>query len=159
MPQTTEHIYFDSPVGSLKLSATREALSSIHFAENKNGKLKSSTDNKILEAAKNQLAEYFNRNRQTFDIPLAPEGTDFELQVWGQIKTIPYGSTATYSEIAKRLGDVNKVRAVGKANGQNPISIIIPCHRIIGTNNKLTGYAGGIERKRWLLQHEGALLL
>jgi methylated-DNA-[protein]-cysteine S-methyltransferase len=95
----------------------------------------------------------------TFDLPLAAEGTEFEQRVWDALRTIPYGATTSYGEIARRLGDAHNARAVGTANGKNPIPIIVPCHRVIGTNGDLTGFGGGIERKRWLLAHEGALLL
>ncbi|MGK7370437.1 MAG: methylated-DNA--[protein]-cysteine S-methyltransferase, partial [Candidatus Halalkalibacterium sp. M3_1C_030] len=113
----------------------------------------------IMEKAVGQLNEYFEGHRTVFELPLAPEGTEFQLQVWDLLKTIPYGATTTYSELSQKLGNPKAIRAIGKANGQNPIPIIIPCHRVIGANDDLIGYSGGIERKRRLLQHEGALLL
>jgi methylated-DNA-[protein]-cysteine S-methyltransferase len=104
-----------------------------------------------------QLKEYFAGTRKIFDVPLDVEGTDFQEKVWVELKKIPYGKTRSYKEIAKKLGDVNKIRAVGKANGQNPVAIVIPCHRVIGADGKLTGYAGGLDIKEKLLHLEGAL--
>lgn len=152
--------YISSPIGVLKLEATDKALTAIKFSDDgQNAVNQPESASAILEKARSQLKEFFNGRRQEFDIPLAPEGTDFEQQVWNQLKNIPFGKSITYTQLAQKLGDSNKVRAVGRANGQNPLPIIIPCHRVIGANNKLTGYAGGVERKRWLLQHEGVLLL
>lgn len=152
--------YINSPIGVLKLEATDKALTAIKFSDDgQNAVTQPEPASAILEKARSQLKEFFNGRRQEFDIPLAPEGTDFEQQVWNQLKNIPFGKSITYTQLAQKLGDSNKVRAVGRANGQNPLPIIIPCHRVIGANNKLTGYAGGVERKRWLLQHEGVLLL
>ncbi|MBN2732631.1 MAG: methylated-DNA--[protein]-cysteine S-methyltransferase [Balneolaceae bacterium] len=152
--------YINSPIGVLKLEATDQALTAIKFSDDgQNAVNQPEPASAILEKARNQLKEFFDGHRQEFDIPLAPEGTDFEQQVWDQLKNIPFGKSITYTQLAQKLGDPNKVRAVGRANGQNPLPIIIPCHRVIGANNKLTGYAGGVERKRWLLQHEGVLLL
>ena len=105
-----------------------------------------------------QLAEYFSGKRQTFDLELAPRGTPFQLAVWNALLAIPYGDTISYAELARRIGKPAAVRAVGAANGANPIPVIIPCHRVIGSNGTLTGYGGGIERKQWLLAHEGRRL-
>jgi len=101
-----------------------------------------------------QLDDYFSGYRFEFDLPLAPHGTDFQLKVWSELQNIPYGQSASYGELAYKLGNKNLVRAVGGANAKNPIAIIIPCHRVVGVNNKLVGYAGGLWRKKWLLQHE-----
>jgi methylated-DNA-[protein]-cysteine S-methyltransferase len=111
------------------------------------------------ESARTQLREYFEGNRNTFDVNLEADGTAFEHNVWDQLNKIPFGSTTTYGTIAKKIGDPNASQAVGSANGKNPIAIIVPCHRVVGSNNNLTGYAGGLDRKEWLLKHEGALLL
>ena len=105
------------------------------------------------------MDEYFRKQRKVFELPLKPEGTDFQKKVWQALTQVPYGKTSTYKEIAERTGDLKAVRAVGGANRKNPIAIIIPCHRIIGSDNHLTGYAGGLWRKEWLLRHEGALLV
>ena len=107
-----------------------------------------------LDEAAGQLGEYFAGERRTFDLPLAPEGTDFQRRVWAQLRAIPYGSTSTYGEVARAIGATNGFRAVGLANGRNPIAIIVPCHRVIGADGSLTGYAGGMERKRFLLDLE-----
>ena len=105
-----------------------------------------------------ELAEYFTGKRKAFTFPLAPKGTEFQLAVWNALLEIPYGDTTTYGELARRIGRPNAVRAVGAANGANPIPVIIPCHRVIGSNGTLTGYGGGIERKQWLLALEGRRL-
>jgi methylated-DNA-[protein]-cysteine S-methyltransferase len=105
-----------------------------------------------------ELREYFAGKRRTFTIPLAPKGTPFQLAVWNALLEIPYGDTISYSELAQRIGKPSAVRAVGAANGANPIPVIIPCHRVIGANGSLTGYGGGIERKQWLLALEGRRL-
>jgi len=115
-------------------------------------------DNPILQLARRQLDEYFARTRTSFDLPLDAEGTAFERRVWDLLRAIPYGTTTSYGELARRLGEPKEARAVGAANGKNPIPIIVPCHRVIGANGDLTGFGGGLERKRWLLEHEGALL-
>lgn len=110
------------------------------------------------QRAVDQLVEYFQGNRKTFDIPLALRGTEFQLAVWNELLRVPYGDTITYAELARRIGRPAAIRAVGAANGANPIPVIVPCHRVIGSNGTLTGYGGGIERKQWLLAHEGRWL-
>ena len=107
-----------------------------------------------LEDCVFQLQEYFDGKRKDFDIKLNPEGTDFQKKVWNQLLEIPYGKTLSYLDLSKRLGDIKAIRAVANANGKNPIWIIIPCHRVIGSDGSLTGYAGGLNRKQWLLEHE-----
>ena len=107
-----------------------------------------------LEDCVIQLNEYFEGARTQFDLKLNPEGTDFQKKVWKQLEQIPYGKTISYLELSKQLGDVKAIRAVANANGKNPLWIIVPCHRVIGTDGSLTGYAGGLHRKQWLLQHE-----
>jgi methylated-DNA-[protein]-cysteine S-methyltransferase len=111
-----------------------------------------------LDDLSTQLTEYFNGKRKSFHYPLAPLGTPFQLAVWNALLEIPYGATMTYAQLAHRIGKPNAVRAVGAANGANPIPVIIPCHRVIGSNGTLTGYGGGIERKQWLLALEGRRL-
>lgn len=108
----------------------------------------------LLRETANQLQQYFAGERQTFDLPLAAYGTDFQRQVWMQLTRIPFAHTRSYGELAVQLGNKNAMRAVGAANGRNPIAIIVPCHRVIGADGKMTGYAGGLDRKIWLLQHE-----
>ena len=141
-----------TPVGYLKLTSNETALTAVSFADSDNNpgvKLP-----KILLKAKTQLSEYFAGSRKEFDLLLMPEGTDFQLKVWEEVSKINFGETTSYLEIAKATGSEKNTRAVGLANGKNPIPIIIPCHRVIGSNGRLTGYAGGIDRKRWLLKHE-----
>lgn len=103
-----------------------------------------------------QLAEYFDGRRRAFELPLSPRGTDFQRRVWSALVAIPYGETCSYGEVARRLGLAGGQRAVGAANARNPLAIVVPCHRVIGRDGALTGYAGGVERKRWLLAHEAA---
>ena len=108
----------------------------------------------VLEDAVHQLKEYFEGVRKTFDLTLNPQGTDFQKRVWEALLTIPFGKTVSYLELSKRLGDVKAIRAVAAANGKNPLWIVVPCHRVIGSNGDLVGYAGGLHRKKWLLEHE-----
>jgi methylated-DNA-[protein]-cysteine S-methyltransferase len=150
--------YYNSPIGWLSISTSDDFLTSIHFLDEE-PELGSSDSNAIIQQTITELSEYFEGNRTQFSIPLKPEGSEFQQTVWAQLQQIPYGQTTTYGTLAEKLGNPNKVRAVGKANGQNPIPIIIPCHRVIGADNRLVGYAGGIARKKFLLKHEGALLL
>ena len=109
---------------------------------------------KELKEAVLQLQEYFNGKRTEFSLQINPSGTDFQLKVWQELLNIPYGKTYSYLELSKKLGDVKAIRAVASANGKNPLWIVIPCHRVIGTDGSLTGYAGGLWRKKWLLEHE-----
>lgn len=111
----------------------------------------------LLDRTLRQLDEYFAGTRRVFDLPLSPIGTPFRLRVWDALRKIPFGRTISYGELARRMGDVAATRAVAQANGQNFISIVIPCHRVIGADGTLTGYGGGLERKRWLLQHEARI--
>lgn len=150
--------YFNSAVGWLEIKASENALLSIRFLDTKPDS-RQNPKNSITEETINQLNEYFNEGRKQFTIEMEPKGSDFQKSVWRILQDIPYGTTASYIELAKKLGDANKVRAVGRANGQNPIPIIIPCHRVIGSDNNLVGYGGGIARKQFLLKHEGAILL
>lgn len=146
---------FDSPFGKLKLTASPEALVAISFRPDSTTYLDSALiRNKILRLATLQLSEYFTGQRQRFDIPLAPVGTIFQQQVWQALLSIPYGSTASYKEIAKKIGNPKAYRAIGGANNKNPLPIVIPCHRIIGSNGCLTGYAGGLTIKKFLLELE-----
>ena len=146
----------ESPVGELLLTATDEGLAGVRFephGDRPGGGWR--RDPAALGPAREQLEAYFARELRTFDLPLDPQGTRFQKQVWDQLVTIPWGETASYGEIAHRLGHTNAAsRAVGLANGRNPIPIVIPCHRVIGANGSLTGYAGGLERKQVLLDLE-----
>jgi methylated-DNA-[protein]-cysteine S-methyltransferase len=150
------YAYYNSPIGLIEISATKEAINSLYFVETRHHEANHSP---LVDDALRQLANYFNGTRHSFDLPLAFSGTEFQQAVWRQLLTIPYGETISYLEIALALENPQAVRAVGAANGQNPISIIAPCHRVIGSNGKLIGYGGGLWRKEWLLRHEGALLV
>lgn len=144
-------ISFKSPLGFLILKSNGESVTEISFAEND---IREQNSCEVLESCKAQLDDYFSGKSLAFDIPLAAEGTEFQQKVWTELLKIPYGETITYMDLAVRLGDPKCIRAAGTANGKNPIAIVIPCHRVIGAGNKLTGYAGGIWRKKMLLELE-----
>lgn len=144
-------IKVESPLGILILKSDGQSVTEISFSEEIQ-EIRNSCA--VLESCREQLNDYFAGKLVSFDLPLIPEGTEFQQRVWAELLRIPYGETITYMELAVRLGDVKAIRAVGTANGRNPIAIIIPCHRVIGAGNKLTGYAGGIWRKKALLELE-----
>lgn len=144
--------YYTSPIGQLKIKGDENAIFEIHFIKRKNEK--ETPEWELGQKAKQQLADYFKSKRMVFDLPLNPQGTVFQQKVWKALQEIPVGKTATYAEIATNVGNPKASRAVGQANNQNPIAIVIPCHRVIGTNKKLTGYAGGLLRKDFLLNLE-----
>ena len=149
----------DSPVGLLILVAHEKALVAILWEKEKPNRVVLpemiiNTKHPILLKTKKQLEEYFKGKRKIFDIPLDPQGTEFQIKIWNQLRKIPFGKTQTYGEIAKKIGNPHASRAVGAANGKNPISIIVPCHRVIGSNGSLTGFAGGIEAKEILINRE-----
>lgn len=143
--------YMESPLGTIELKASSQGIVHVIFCGDQRHKVNA---NDITKKGKQQLKEYFAGERKEFDLPLDPKGTDFQKKVWRSLVDIPFGKTLSYGDIAQKLNNVNAVRAVGGANGRNPISIIVPCHRVIGSNGALTGYAGGVERKLWLLKHE-----
>jgi methylated-DNA-[protein]-cysteine S-methyltransferase len=149
--------YYSSEIGSLEIIGTPDGITSVCFVDDE--VIPDVDIPECLQLCVMQIDEYFHKTRREFSIPLQIEGTDFEKQVWNILLEIPYGTTRTYMDIAKAIGNPKAVRAVGLANGKNPIPLIIPCHRVIGSNGRLTGYGGGIWRKKWLLQHEGAYLL
>ncbi len=142
-----------TPVGPTTLVATSEALVYLQWGQIIIPEA-ISEQNELLKQTSIQLKEYFGRKRKKFDIPLAPKGTKFQMQVWSELIKIPFGEFITYGELAKRLGKLQAARAVGAANGKNPIGIMIPCHRVIGSNGNLTGFAGGLKVKAQLLKHE-----
>jgi methylated-DNA-[protein]-cysteine S-methyltransferase len=145
----------ESPIGPLTLFATGDALVGLYMGEHGSAPPEATErSTPLLERAGAQLDEYFAGRRRDFDLPLAPAGTEFQRQVWAVLRTIPFGTTWSYAEVARRIGRPRAVRAVGAANGQNPIGIVIPCHRVVGSDGSLTGYGGGLPRKRWLLAHE-----
>ena len=152
----TFNTYFQSPIGWVEIKGTHEHVTSVMvYDEAKEDVHINSIE--VLELCKQELQQYFAGTLQQFTVPLAPQGTAFQQQVWHELTKIPYGDMTTYGKIAADLHDPNKSRAVGTANGQNPIWIILPCHRVVGENGKLTGYAGGLWRKEWLLEHEGKI--
>jgi methylated-DNA-[protein]-cysteine S-methyltransferase len=162
----------DSPVGDIRAAADERGLVAVVFAGRNDGWLdgdgtSATSDILVSSAARGarpsetvaiaveQLREYFAGRRRNFDLPLAPRGTDLQRQVWHALAKIPYGTTVSYGELAAKLGRPQAQRAVGAANARNPLSIVLPCHRVVGAGGALTGYAGGLDVKRWLLEHEG----
>jgi methylated-DNA-[protein]-cysteine S-methyltransferase len=147
----------DSPIGELLLTSDGTALTGLfthgHKSSNRQSSERSHND-KVLEAAREELAAYYEGKLQAFEVKLAPVGTPFQQRVWRALLEIPFGETESYGQLARRIGSPTAARAVGMANGRNPIAIIIPCHRVIGTSGALVGYGGGLPRKRWLLDHE-----
>jgi len=147
--------FMDTPIGTLEIRASDLGVSKVTFHEPEQ---RISNKNDITDQCKQQLEEYFAGKRKSFDLHLDQNGTDFQKSVWVCLLQMPFGQTASYQDIAIRINNPKSVRAVGAANGKNPIGIIVPCHRIIGSNQTLTGYAGGLDRKAWLLKHEGVNL-
>lgn len=144
--------FINSPLGTLVIQGNYAGLQRVEFLDEKIPQSEKVPD--ALVAVVLQLNAYFEGKRTTFDLKLNPQGTDFQRKVWLQLAQIPFGKTTTYLQMAKDLGDPKVIRAAASANGKNPIAIIIPCHRVIGSDNSMTGYAGGIWRKKWLLEHE-----
>lgn len=151
----SEHlIYIDSPVGKMSIHGTADFISAIWFIDKETDVPPTEDAHPLLYSCALQLHEYFQKERTVFDVPVQQTGTPFQQSVWTQLQTIPYAETITYMAMAKRLGNVKCIRAAGTANGKNHVNIIVPCHRVIGTNGSLTGYGGGLWRKQWLLDHE-----
>jgi methylated-DNA-[protein]-cysteine S-methyltransferase len=159
---TTRFTEIESPIGLLRLRGTAHGLTGLFMEKHRHGpeeadQLGWQRDDALFAEAHAQLRDYFAGRRTTFDLPVdrdALGGTSFQRRVWGELEKIPYGVTISYGELAKRIGQSAAVRAVGLANGRNPLSIVVPCHRVIGADGTLTGYGGGLERKRWLLEFE-----
>jgi len=151
--------YLESPIGRLLLTSDGTALTGLYMEPSHKVKSTGGWTEDVtvapLAATVRQLTEYFAGTRREFDLPLRLQGTTFQTRVWRELTEIPYGQTWSYGQLAKRIDKPSASRAVGLANGRNPISILVPCHRVIGADGSLTGYGGGIERKRWLLVHEG----
>jgi methylated-DNA-[protein]-cysteine S-methyltransferase len=145
--------FIKSPLGLIEIVSAGDAISKVNFVNDREWEGGEELP-QVLSNCINQLQEYFEGKRKVFDVKLDPMGTEFQKRVWHELLNIPYGKVASYGDIAIKLGDKKTVRAVGTANGSNPIAIIIPCHRVIGQNGDLIGYAGGLERKKWLLDHE-----
>jgi methylated-DNA-[protein]-cysteine S-methyltransferase len=160
MNTNREHkAYYQSEIGLLEIVGTDEYIKSVRFVEteDRNESSDQAEMPAVVADCLAQLDEYFQGERRVFSLNLAPKGTEFQKAVWDQLTNIPYGQTVSYLDIARSLGNEKAIRAVGAANGKNKIVIIIPCHRVIGSDGKLTGYGGGLWRKEWLLNHEGSL--
>lgn len=158
--KTTDTIitYYHSPIGLLKVSGTDEYISEVSFYD----KVQKADSRKkhlppLIISCLEQLIQYFHGELRQFDLPVHQEGTKFQQEVWSELMTIPYGKTTSYLELARRMGDIKAIRAVANANGKNNVAIIVPCHRVIGSNGDLVGYAGGLWRKKWLLEHEAKI--
>ena len=149
-----ETAYYSSPIGTLLVTGSDNGIRSILYVGDEAGLVSIPA---CLSNCIQQLDEYFEGKRIEFDLRIDPEGTEFQKKVWEQLLKIPFGKTISYLDLAIMMGDAKTVRAVGHANGQNRINIVVPCHRVIGANGKLTGYGGGLWRKEWLLKHEAAL--
>ncbi|MCG2460876.1 methylated-DNA--[protein]-cysteine S-methyltransferase [Flavobacteriaceae bacterium F89] len=147
-----EQVFIKTPLGIAKLEGDQEGLTS--FVVLDGDEQPTTVIPEVLEDAVYQLREYFEGERKRFSLTLNPRGTDFQKRVWEELQQIPYGKTISYLELSKKVGDVKAIRAVAAANGQNPLWIVVPCHRVIGSDGSLTGYAGGLHRKKWLLEHE-----
>lgn len=162
LPENATYDEMNSPVGKLTIIGSLKGLHAVLWENDRQNTkiekaisdLSQSKNEPTIVQTKLQLAEYFQGKRKIFDLPLVIEGTDFQIHVWNQLQNIPYAMTMTYAEQAEKIGNRNKARAVGTANGLNPISIIIPCHRVIGSDGHLTGFGGGLEKKAFLLQLE-----
>jgi methylated-DNA-[protein]-cysteine S-methyltransferase len=153
----------ESPIGPLRIVASDRGLRAVLWPDDDPGRVRltevrEQPDHPILELVAAQLEEYFAGDRRSFDVPLDLVGTHFQQSAWEALRTIDYGTTVSYGEQAARMGDRRKARAVGAANGRNPVSIIVPCHRVVGADGSLTGFAGGVQTKAWLLDHERAHL-
>ena len=157
----TYEMMMESPLGPLRLRASEQGLTGLYFAEHKKApELEAQTrEHEILRLAKKQLEEYFAGRRRVFDLPLDPRGTEFQKRVWMALRGIEFGGSLSYGELAREVGSPKAARAVGYANSLNPLSIVVPCHRVVGSTGKLTGYAGGLPSKEWLLAHERSLVL
>lgn len=145
--------YINSPLGITKIIGDEDGVSVISVSDAGSNEI-SEFIPEVLKEAVSQLQEYFEKKRTHFDFMLNPKGTEFQQKVWKSLLEIPYGKTISYMDQTKKLGDVKAIRAVASANGKNPLWIVVPCHRVIGTNGSLTGYAGGLSRKKWLIEHE-----
>lgn len=162
LPENAVYDEMTSPVGKLTIIASSKSLHAVLWDNDRDNpnckkiieRLPLCRNERIIVKTKNQLIEYFQGKRKTFDLPIVLNGTDFQIKAWQQLIKIPYAKTITYGEQAEKLGNKNKARAVGLANGLNPISIIVPCHRVIGGNGKLVGFAGGLDKKAYLLTFE-----
>jgi len=145
----------ESPLGPIRITSDGDFVNEVHFLEEgETLSPEAKSKDPLLEKCKSELSAFFEGNLTVFSVPVKQEGTEFQQEVWAELLDIPCGKTISYLELSKRIGDVKAIRAVGTSNGKNKIAIIVPCHRVIGTNGSLTGYSGGLRRKQWLLEHE-----
>lgn len=153
--------YYESPLGVLRLNATERYINEVHFCtDSELPKLSSDISfTPLLQQCTEQMIEYFQGLRRVFELPVHQQGTDFQQSVWSELMAIPFGKTISYKDLARKLGDPKVIRAAASTNGKNKIAIIVPCHRVIGINREMVGYAGGIWRKKWLLEHEQKIAL
>jgi len=152
--------FYDSPLGPLQIIVEDNGVKALYFENHRrpiNHDAMVEGENDVTKRLHDQLELYFQGQLKQFDIPINPSGTEFQRKVWHALAEIPFGESRSYAQLAEAIGNPNAVRAVGAANGRNPISIVVPCHRVIGKDGSLTGYAGGLDRKRWLLSHEGII--
>lgn len=156
MPSTL-YTYYKSPVGLLKIGGTEHVINQVTFVDSEDQIEQPTQDVPLFHQAIEQLIQYFNGNRREFELPIYQQGTSFQEKVWGELLNIRFGRTISYMDLAKRLGDPKSIRAAATTNGKNNICIIVPCHRVVGSNNNLVGYSGGLWRKKWLLAHENKI--
>lgn len=154
MEHNLSFTYYKAPFGWMKIAASDIGIAELLFAAKPAAQKGESV---FFEECIKELNEYFNNKRTTFSVPLALQGTDFQKKVWNELLKIPFGKTISYMQLAINLGDKKSIRAAGTANGRNPVAIIVPCHRVIGSSGDLVGYGGGLDKKKWLLGHEGVL--
>jgi methylated-DNA-[protein]-cysteine S-methyltransferase len=153
MYMKSDHVFAETPLGAIRISGTAEFIVEVSFVEDR-PPIKSETAFDLITECRDQLLAYFDGKRTKFEIPLHQSGTDFQMKVWNELSRISFGQTISYLDLAKKLNDPKVIRAAASANGRNQFAIIVPCHRVIGSSGKLVGYAGGLWRKRWLLEHE-----
>ena len=153
----TGFIYYQSPIGLLKIGGTDNYINEVVFIDDKDDVAETTAQFSLLHECVEELIDYFNGNRLSFGIPVHQHGTDFQKKVWNELLNIGFGKTISYLALAKRLGDPNCIRAAASTNGKNHVCIIVPCHRVVGSNQSLVGYGGGLARKRWLLEHENKI--
>lgn len=158
MEEIKKYIEFKSKIGTMFIGGTSSEVTHITWTRPSFSKLKKETEFEILHKCRNELSEFLDGSRKSFSIPIVVQGTDFQESVWNELQKIPYGATISYKELALRVNNPKAMQAVGSANGKNPISIIIPCHRVIACDGKLSGYAGGVDKKEKLLRLEGAII-
>ena len=154
---TTSTTYYHSPIGVIRVSGTDQFISEVHFMDETNEPIPPNSGealSPLVIQCVEELIQYFHGNRRQFEVPINQQGTGFQTKVWNELISIDFGKTISYLELSRRLGDTKAIRAAAAANGKNNVAIIVPCHRVIGSNRSLVGYGGGLWRKKWLLQHE-----